>query len=163
MWAWSDVLQHPRQLPVCRHALSYHLPAGLPPWVRGGPAGRGTRGRHTSTGLFLHLAHAWTPTSRKAPRGQGILPCQTSWARATCWHTQQTCIPGREELGSMPLHGVCSLGQIMHPPLYKHNLRQKVPPNIEIREISQTSGFIKRHQDLRTSGRLLECVCSRPY
>lgn len=34
MWAWPAVLQHPRQLPVCGHALSPRLPPGLQPRVR---------------------------------------------------------------------------------------------------------------------------------
>lgn len=39
MWTRPDVLQHPRQLPVCGHTLSCHLPAGPQPWVRAELAG----------------------------------------------------------------------------------------------------------------------------
>lgn len=42
--AQPDMLQHPRQLPVCEHAVSCHLPAGLQPWVRAELA-RGRMGR----------------------------------------------------------------------------------------------------------------------
>lgn len=43
VWAWPAVLQHPRQLPVCGHALSPRLPPGLQPRVRAAapPPGRG--------------------------------------------------------------------------------------------------------------------------
>lgn len=135
---------------MCRHALSYHLPAGLQPRVRRGPAGQ-------STGLFLQLAHAWTPIPRKAPRGQGKLPCQTSWARATCWHTWDTCTQAGTNL-ALCHYMMCALWDT--PPLYKQNLRQKAPPNIGIRELSQTPGFstLCSLRDTSTWGRLLDRV-----
>lgn len=54
--AWPDVLQHPRQLPVCGHALPPRLPPGLQPRVR-------AAARERAGGLG-------NPTSREASEGQ---------------------------------------------------------------------------------------------
>lgn len=97
MWAQPDVLQHPRQLSVCGHAMSCHLPAGLQPRVRAGLAGGGGQlgveeGGMLSAGSWAaytlaptHLDPSSRPGLRQRPsedqRGQ---PCLNSRAGPLC-------------------------------------------------------------------------------
>lgn len=158
MWAWPDVLQHPRQLPVCGHTLSRRLPAGLQPGVREDPAGRAARGGardHQASPIAClcldpHFQEGFPrPKLAALPEilggGGGV-----GGGRCKCWHTRQTCTQAETNLPPCCVpcmvmraapQGVLSRTENAPLPLYTHNLGQKAPPNTEIRESSQTPGL----------------------
>lgn len=83
MRARPDVLQHPRQLPVCGHAVSRHLPAGLQPRVRAELAGSGGLGSLHSASYRLDPSSR--PRLRHRPSyNQWGQPCLNSRAAPLC-------------------------------------------------------------------------------